>query len=474
MTLDASGNLGIGTTSPNSRLQVSNSTVSTNAIAQFTNGTTGTSAGNGLYVGIDSTNEATVFNFHNSPIKFGTNGSERMRLDTSGNITNTRSIATAFSGTNSATWTNGLVFYNSATAATGNANLISFTGPSNVNAVYGVVQNASGYGDFVWAGYAGSFSEKMRLDASGRLLLGNTDNTSAKLNVTVDGVVITGNTTGVTMGANAIVQLNNSNTVTDSTVMLLGGTTGGNPGQISSGFGFTRENSASHWGTQIRFYTHPPDIAALTTLNEAMRIDSSGRLLVGATSIPFSSNNTGVISWSVATGSGGEGGFAFVNTSTSTSSDQNPALVISKGSSTYTSSQRFIQFYANGTSLQAMGGIVGNGATNVQFISLSDAREKDNIQAITGSLNKITALNPVEFDWKKTGEHINAGFIAQEVELVFPEYVVDNVANAGEEERKGLTGGMSAGFIAHLVKAIQEQQALITTLAARITALEAA
>jgi hypothetical protein len=86
MTLDASGNLGVGTTSPNSRLQVSNSTVSTNAIAQFTNGTTGTGAGNGLYVGVDTSNEATVFNFYNSALKFGTNGSERARIDSSGNL----------------------------------------------------------------------------------------------------------------------------------------------------------------------------------------------------------------------------------------------------------------------------------------------------------------------------------------------------------------------------------------------------
>jgi hypothetical protein len=201
-------------------------------------------------------------------------------------------------------------------------------------------------------------------------------------------------------------------------------------------------------------------------------IDSSGNLLVGTTSFSNAANKGLGVQWSSATGNGGEGGSEFRNTSTSTNSDSNPALIIIKGSTTYTSSQRFIQFNANAGS-QAMGGIVGNGATNAQFISLSDARDKDNIQTITGSLNKITSLNPVEFDWKQTGEHINAGFIAQEVELVFPEYVVDNVANAGQEERKGLTGGMSAGFVAHLVKAIQEQQVLITSLTTRLTALEA-
>jgi hypothetical protein len=203
---------------------------------------------------------------------------------------------------------------------------------------------------------------------------------------------------------------------------------------------------------------------------ERMRIDSSGKLLVGTTALT-NSNDSGGIFWSSATGSGGEGGFEFRNTSTSTNSDANPTLVIIKGSTTYTSSQRFIQFNANAGS-QAMGGIVGNGATNVQFISLSDAREKDNIVSITGSLDKVVSLNPVEFDWKKTGEHIKAGFIAQEVEAVFPEYVVDNVANAGEEERKGLTGGMSAGFIAHLVSSIKELKAIVDAQAARIAALE--
>jgi hypothetical protein len=85
MTLDASGRLCIGVTSASERVHISTSTTSSNAIAQFTNGTTGTGAGNGLYLGIDTSNDATMFNFYNSAIKFGTNATERARIDSSGN-----------------------------------------------------------------------------------------------------------------------------------------------------------------------------------------------------------------------------------------------------------------------------------------------------------------------------------------------------------------------------------------------------
>ena len=81
-------------------------------------------------------------------------------------------------------------------------------------------------------------------------------------------------------------------------------------------------------------------------------------------------------------------------------------------------------------------------------------------------------LNVVSFDWIKHDEHIKAGFIAQNVEKYFPEYVVENVSNEGEEERKGTTGGMSAGYIAVLTKAIQEQQEQILSLQQKIEVLE--
>ena len=151
-----------------------------------------------------------------------------------------------------------------------------------------------------------------------------------------------------------------------------------------------------------------------------------------------------------------------------------PGLTVAIRDESTDATARFIQFYASvgGATTQAMGGIVGNGATNVQFASLSDEREKENITEISGSLNKIMQLQVSEFDWVRTGEHINAGFIAQNVERVFPEYVIENISSEGEEPRKGITGGMSAGFIAHLTVAIQELKAENEALKARIQALE--
>ncbi len=199
MTLDSSGNLGIGVTSPTSRLHVSNSLASTNAIAQFTNGTTGTGAGNGLYVGIDSTNTATIFNFYNSNLQFGTNGTTKMTLDTSGNlglgvvpsawssgrtaieINGSTQPAFAFNSTSSPN--NGGVIVANAYYTSGTAWTYKSTGYATQ------YQQASG--THAWytapsgtAGNAITFTQAMTLDTSGNLLVGTTSRlNSSKLTV---------------------------------------------------------------------------------------------------------------------------------------------------------------------------------------------------------------------------------------------------------------------------------------------------
>lgn len=61
--------------------------------------------------------------------------------------------------------------------------------------------------------------------------------------------------------------------------------------------------------------------------------------------------------------------------------------------------------------------------------SASDIRLKKNIEPLADSLDKITKLRGVSFDWKDPGQRgrgRNIGLIAQEVEKVFPEVVGNN------------------------------------------------
>jgi len=120
-------------------------------------------------------------------------------------------------------------------------------------------------------------------------------------------------------------------------------------------------------------------------------------------------------------------------------------------------------------------------ATSTTITGISDQRLKENIRDLDDGLEKVMALQPRKFDWKNgKGKGIanDRGFIAQEFEQVFPDMIEEwqDPAPEGEEPYKAV----NANLIPTLVKAIQEQQALIssqaaviTTLTERIEALEA-
>ena len=113
-------------------------------------------------------------------------------------------------------------------------------------------------------------------------------------------------------------------------------------------------------------------------------------------------------------------------------------------------------------------------AISTTITGISDVRLKENIRDLDDGLEKVMALQPRKFDWKEgKGANIkNArGFIAQEFETVFPDMIDEwaDPAPEGEEPYKAV----NANLIPTLVKAIQEQQAIIEQLTNRITALEA-
>ncbi|MCD6429414.1 tail fiber domain-containing protein, partial [bacterium] len=106
---------------------------------------------------------------------------------------------------------------------------------------------------------------------------------------------------------------------------------------------------------------------------------------------------------------------------------------------------------------------VDNGAVYAKYFYYnSDISQKIDIQPLNDSLNKILKLQGVSFNWKDTGEP-SIGLVAQEVEEIFPEVV------SGKEGEKTIDYGK---LVAPLIEALKEQQKEIEELKAEIEELK--
>lgn len=114
-------------------------------------------------------------------------------------------------------------------------------------------------------------------------------------------------------------------------------------------------------------------------------------------------------------------------------------------------------------------------------IQTSDATDKKEMLPLSYGLEKIKSLRPISFQWKDTkidNSSTHLGFVAQEVQQVLPEVVVDHdwkeVPESQEKtwEETEKLGMKYAEIIPVLVKAVQEQQVIIEELKAKIEALE--
>jgi hypothetical protein len=129
-------------------------------------------------------------------------------------------------------------------------------------------------------------------------------------------------------------------------------------------------------------------------------------------------------------------------------------------------------------------GIIQDVNGTMAYQSSSDSRLKENVESMTEGLTEVLAMNPVKFTWKdvvtenKTVDMEGAesrGFLAQELNEQYPWAV----SEGGEDEKENPWSVDYGKLTPILVKAMQEQQALIeaqattiTDLTARITALE--
>jgi len=195
-----------------------------------------------------------------------------------------------------------------------------------------------------------------------------------------------------------------------------------------------------------------------TNDTERARIDSSGNLLVGTT-------NAGA-KLTVVANNASANGSAYIQNDTGTA-----------GSGVIYSN--FSNASATSSSYYFLVGRNGGGSTYVLRADgtstfSSDIRLKKNIVDAPSYLGKLNQLRPVNYQWNyqsDADETTSLGLIAQEVEQVFPNLVLEESFEEGQEARKSVK---YSELPMMLLKAIQEQQAIITALTTRITALEAA
>ena len=132
-----------------------------------------------------------------------------------------------------------------------------------------------------------------------------------------------------------------------------------------------------------------------------------------------------------------------------------------------------------------VGSITTNGSATA-FNTSSDYRLKTNIQPMENAIDRLNALEPVNFEWIESGERVD-GFIAHDAQLVVPDAVFGEKdamrTEIVKDEHDAPTGEVltvpdyqgidQSKLVPLLTKALQEAISKINALETRVSALEA-
>jgi hypothetical protein len=485
--IDTVGNIGVGTASPANISGGGDLTVA----GRYLNGTTGAS-----YPAYSFSTDAQsgMFLASSSNLGFAIANTERMRIDSSGNLllgtTSLNRLGSGASGTSfQLNATGGAEIYLSAPTVTSGEFIgaVNFgtTGTSSgtkrsalIGSVLTAASGTNVSGNLIfYTNNAGTLAERMSISAAGNVGIGalapvsrlevvnsgvaaliiGYNNTSEnyydantqifrnaaateRMRIDSNGNVCVGTATALATSDNrGNVTINGTNG--SILAMGVGGTTKGYLFQDSSTMYLVNAGSGS-----TNFEVNG---------SERMRINSSGQLIVG------NSNTTNNARLEVYQASA-NWAFGIRNAA------NDSGIYITNGSGTagYTA----MGFYNNGASFSFCGAITPSG-TGTTYSTSSDYRLKENISPMTGALAKIALLKPVTYKWKTDGSN-GQGFIAHELAEVVPDCVIGEKDGLDKDGKPQYQGVDTSFLVATLTAAIQEQQALITSLTARIAALE--
>ena len=369
-----------------------------------------------------STNSAgtLILNSRNGEgFDFQNGGTGAMRIDSSGNVTNTSSGD----------------FANFMVAPDANNSGIYF--PRGGNNYYGGFERIGTDLRFL----SGGAGEAMRIDSSGNVGIGTSSPDYPLHIVGTNGIIASMSNDSVNSNKGAR-YMAGAYTGNLATFALIDGTSGNNVITIGGGTG------AGEPSTEIRFNTG--SAGTLGSGTERMRITSGGVLAVGK-STSLGVENAGLY---VAPNDF----MSYTNTSTDTG---DRCVIFNRQSAVGT-----VVDFRTGNSTK---GSITISSSAVAYNTTSDYRLKENVVEMTGALDRVDALKPSRFNFIADPEKTVDGFLAHEVAEVVPE-AISGEKDAVDEEGNPIYQGIDQSKIVPLlVGAIKELRAEIETLKSQLS-----
>ena len=437
------GNVGIGTTSPTGSgtvLHVNGS--STVADFHLTNSTSGAASTDGFVLRYSGLN-AEFLNREAGSNIFYTSGTEKMRIDSSGNVV----IPTAFT-----TAGTGILFRDGITAASSKYNLSilshDHSGDGNADGL-----TINGYDGVSFSTGTSTRTERMRLDSSGNLMIGGTNPAPVSNNVAgISLRAVNGEIQASVNGAPAL-YLNRLNNDGALAYFRKDGTTCGSIATKSGSNGGNNTIVVACQNTGLRF--DDPNDAIYPTDDAGILVNNT--IDLGQSGAAFNEFYTSKIYLNVAGANNG--------------APEAMNVYCAGGGGGYGINIKCIGT-GGGTMLRfnTAGNIVGQIYTSssaTTYATSSDYRLKENVDYTWDATTRLKQLKPARFNFivDDTNTLVD-GFLAHEVQGIVPEAI------KGEKDGDEMQCIDHSKLVPLLTKAIQEQQTLIESLTARIATLE--
>jgi len=420
--IDSSGQLGIGTVSPARNLHVHGSDSDTVQV-HLTNSTTGPTSNDGFSVVLGSDESAILNMRENNPMRFFTNDSERMRIDTDGRLLVGATTARAN-------------FYNN---ASGVETRLQVEGTTFTTSSAALVRNSNNASD-------------------AELVLAKSRGTSVGSNTVVQ--------SGDSLGAISFQGSDGSEFVEAASITAVVDSTPGSndmPGRIS--FSVTSDGASST--------TERLRINKLGFVKAGPRITDGSHGVASLTSArhEFTSDNNG---WTM------------IVTHTSGAASEHEGILIDYAGSPNGTGNSFLQGNdSNGTRFRvASNGGLYNYQSNDS--NLSDEREKKNIVSLDTKWDKVKSWELKKFHYNEDADSddLRYGVIAQQVEDHCPEVLSEWVKQEAKDAVLDEDGNVVTPAVAEVtrkgvkeqqmmwmaIKALQEAQTRIETLETQNTA----